>query len=232
MLVICMDEQIRRKFVGLKVTGQRFAISPEEKREKDLSLISYLNSIIENEMPDFTIADSHLVSSEQAPVIVNGDHVTYIFDSTNSLTVNDITDVSTVAFLYDRIYFAEQTIPYDLIGIESKDDLKLLLEPVTNDNTLVYSVIVAIYLLSAVFLFFILNIEIALISLIGMILSRNTYTFGQMYRIAPYAMTLTTVFFFIMDWLQIVVPFASFTALFVTLIVLYLTIIELRKADA
>lgn len=50
MLVICMDEQIRRKFVDLKVTGQRFAISPEEKREKDLSLISYLNSIIENEI--------------------------------------------------------------------------------------------------------------------------------------------------------------------------------------
>jgi len=36
MLVICMDEQIRRKFVDLKVTGQRFAISPKEKREKDL----------------------------------------------------------------------------------------------------------------------------------------------------------------------------------------------------
>jgi len=50
MLVLCMDEQIRRKFVDLKVTGQRFAISPDEKREKDLSLISYLNSIIENEI--------------------------------------------------------------------------------------------------------------------------------------------------------------------------------------
>ncbi len=43
-----MDEQTRKSFVELKVVGQRTTISPEEKRKKDISLISYLNSIIEN----------------------------------------------------------------------------------------------------------------------------------------------------------------------------------------
>lgn len=48
MLVICMDEQIKKEFAKLKVTGQRYAVSDEEKREKDILLISYLNSIIDN----------------------------------------------------------------------------------------------------------------------------------------------------------------------------------------
>ncbi len=45
-----MKDKIKKAFLELKVTGQRFAISPEEKREKDLSLISYLNSVIENKI--------------------------------------------------------------------------------------------------------------------------------------------------------------------------------------
>lgn len=45
-----MNNEIRKTFLELKVTGQRYAISPEEKREKDLSLITYLNSLIENKI--------------------------------------------------------------------------------------------------------------------------------------------------------------------------------------
>lgn len=187
--------------------------------------------VINNEMPDFTIKNNQLVSTEQAPIIYNGDQLTYIFDSTNSLTATDITDSSTVAFLSNGIYITGEFFSYDLIGIQSKSDLNILFEPITNSNTLIYTVLTAIYVSSAIVLFLVLNIEVALISLIGVLLSRKTYKFAQMYTIVPYTMTLTTVFFFIMDSLKIIVPFASFTALFVTLIVLYLTIIELRKTD-
>lgn len=43
-----MDEPMRKRFVELKVIGQRFNLSPKETSEKDISLISYLKSLIEN----------------------------------------------------------------------------------------------------------------------------------------------------------------------------------------
>lgn len=42
-----MDEQIRKHFIELKVTGQRFA-KTSEVREKDLQLIDYLKSVVDN----------------------------------------------------------------------------------------------------------------------------------------------------------------------------------------
>ncbi len=45
-----MNNEIRKTFLELKVTGQRFALSAEEKREIDVLLISYLNSLIEKEV--------------------------------------------------------------------------------------------------------------------------------------------------------------------------------------
>lgn len=42
-----MDEQIKKRFIELKTTGQRSAMTPEEK-EKDLQLIHYLKAVVEN----------------------------------------------------------------------------------------------------------------------------------------------------------------------------------------
>ena len=44
-----MNNQIRERFLELKVTGQRFTMDPQEKMSKDLQLIHYLKSVIENE---------------------------------------------------------------------------------------------------------------------------------------------------------------------------------------
>ena len=43
-----MDLKIRQHFSELKITGQRIMISPVEKKTKDLELIDYLKSVIEN----------------------------------------------------------------------------------------------------------------------------------------------------------------------------------------
>lgn len=45
-----MNGEIIKTFKELKVTGQRFGITPEEKRDKDITLISYLKSLIEEKM--------------------------------------------------------------------------------------------------------------------------------------------------------------------------------------
>lgn len=42
-----MDEKIRKCFIELKITGQRSAMTPEEKK-KDLQLIHYLKSVLKN----------------------------------------------------------------------------------------------------------------------------------------------------------------------------------------
>ncbi len=43
-----MNNQIRNRFTELKVIGQRCTMTPEETREKDLLLIHYLESVIDN----------------------------------------------------------------------------------------------------------------------------------------------------------------------------------------
>ena len=49
-----MDTQFKNRFLELKVTGQRFAISPEYKRKKDIKLIEYLKHALEhNEVVSF-----------------------------------------------------------------------------------------------------------------------------------------------------------------------------------
>lgn len=49
-----MNSEIKNKFLELKVTGQRFAISSEEKLKKDKQLINYLKSLLDNnEVTDF-----------------------------------------------------------------------------------------------------------------------------------------------------------------------------------
>ncbi|MBQ7290282.1 MAG: hypothetical protein IJW76_00970 [Clostridia bacterium] len=45
-----MDDKIRNLFLELKVTGQRSAISRENKREKDLQLVTHLKTFIENKI--------------------------------------------------------------------------------------------------------------------------------------------------------------------------------------
>ena len=49
-----MDEKIRDRFLELKVTGQRCAISQEEKTKRDRALILFLQSVLqENKEIDF-----------------------------------------------------------------------------------------------------------------------------------------------------------------------------------
>lgn len=43
-----MNNEIRNRFLKLKITGQRSAISIQDKRENDLKLIAYLKSLIDN----------------------------------------------------------------------------------------------------------------------------------------------------------------------------------------
>ena len=45
-----MNNEIRNRFLELKITGQRSAISIQDKRENDLKLIAYLKSLIENKV--------------------------------------------------------------------------------------------------------------------------------------------------------------------------------------
>ena len=41
-----MNEMIKKRFTELKIMGQRSAILPREKYEKDLQLIQYLKTLI------------------------------------------------------------------------------------------------------------------------------------------------------------------------------------------
>lgn len=42
-----MDNQIKNRFLSLKLTGQRSALSSTEKKEQDLQTIQYLQSVLD-----------------------------------------------------------------------------------------------------------------------------------------------------------------------------------------
>ncbi len=75
-----MNEMIKKRFTELKITGQRSAILPREKYEKDLQLIQYLKTlIVSKEVSEFedvgfcywNISDSYALTKDGYSLMCN-----------------------------------------------------------------------------------------------------------------------------------------------------------------
>lgn len=123
-----------------------------------------------------------------------------------------------------------QSMPYNMLGNATitKEDVLALIE--STNSILPFFIPITctmIYLFSAVGKF----IEISILALIGLLLKnilRKTLTYGQLWKLSAYSVTLPTIFFMIMDALKTVVPSGFFIYWFVSIIILVLTLKEVQ----
>lgn len=197
-----------------------------------------LQDTFKNDLPSFVIENGELVSDEPAPITVNKSDLTLVFDSTGTVTIDDAKASSNSVYMLknEMVYTLagqSQAIPYsvltdltltkeDLVEITSSmDSLLPIILPLTS---------IAIYLFSAIGKY----IGVSFLALIGLALKnmlRVELTYGQLWRLSAYSVTLPTIFFAIMEALKTFVPSGFFIYWLVAIIMLILVIKEIPSSD-
>ena len=193
-----------------------------------------IQNTIQNELPPFTIENSELTSEELAPITINQDDFTIMFDSTGTVTNEDARNTN------NSIYILKNELIYTFAG-QSQSLPYTFLEgtPLTKDNIMELTstmesilpifipiVLVIIYLFSIVGKF----IGVSFLALFGLILNntlRKNLKYGQLWRLSAYSITLPTIFFMIMEILRTIVPNGFFIQWFVAIIMLVLVLKEI-----
>jgi len=193
-----------------------------------------ITETIQDELPPFTIENGELLSDEPVPITINKSDFTFIFDSTGTLdqTAIDRAD-NTIFFLKDELVYSasgvSQSMPYSMLGniTITKDDLSELLTSVDSILPIMIPVTAAVvYIFSAVMKF----IEISIMALFGLALKNiigKKVSYGHLWRMSAYSVTLPTLFFTIMEALKTIVPSGFFIHWFVALIMLFLALKEI-----
>ena len=187
------------------------------------------------EFPDFEIKDGRLYSDEKLPVIINNDVATFHFDSTGSLSADDVTSPTGIDFgiLQDEFVIAadgeSQTIAYSMIpGLELTNETAS--NYIESAKSSLYIFIGLIILMMYLFTSAIFFLEITLLAYIcGIFISamNRKANFGQQWRIAAYSFTLAVTFFTFMNFIQVPVVGDVYVKWFITLMMIYLTIKEM-----
>lgn len=199
-----------------------------------MEAVSSSEDLIERKLPEFTIEDSALKSDLKEPKTINNGDFTIIFDSTGVIEEKDIVELdSTIAMLKHEVILSAggqtNSIPYTIIGDEkmTKNDILKLLDDASSALPIVISLLlIAIYLFSAAAKF----IEISILALFGLLLknlANKNLQYRHLWRMSAYSVTLSTVFFTIMAFLKVTVPYGFIVNWFVSSMFLLLAIKEI-----
>ena len=193
-----------------------------------------IKETVEKDLPSFTIENGELNSDETAPITVNKGNLTFIFDSTGTITKEAVTGSdNTIALLKNEWVYAAagqaQSFAYTLMGtttitdkdlsnfLSSMESMFPVMMPVTD---------VFMYLFSAALKF----IEVSLLALFGLFLQsmvNKTVQYRYLWRLSAYCVTLPTIFFTIMESIKTIVPGGLLIHWFVAIIMLMLTLKEI-----
>ncbi len=201
-----------------------------------MNSVEEITNSIENEFPDFYIEDGELHSEENKPLTIPGNDMVIQFDSTGTLTSEDIrSDQNTVALLKDEFVFVAggqvQTYDYSMLtGMTfSKQEITEYLAAADSFLIIVLLIMaIIIYLFSAGLRF----IEVSILALIGLLIKNmmnRKLQYRQTWRMSAYSITLSTIFFTIMASLQTVVPNGALISWLVGIVVLLLAIREVPQ---
>jgi len=192
-----------------------------------------VNHVMEN-LPDFEIKDAQLESSLEEPVYFDEGELTIIFDSTGTITESNIkSKFDSIGFLKNGVVFNfdgnVDTIEYKSIELYelSKSDIESAIHSVQSLVPLFY-VGMVIFILAGLFF------NVTILAVVGLIIRRAlqiSISYGQLWKLSAYAITLATVFFTIMSALQISIPFSGIINWAVFVIMLYLTLKEVKKDE-
>lgn len=185
------------------------------------------------DIPDFTIEKGELNSDQKAPIIINKNSFTIVFDSTGTANKEELADSNmALAMLKDEFMFVAggqvQSYSYSMAGdlTLTKEEAVSFLDSI--DSVLVIFIIImalVIYLFSTAVKF----IEVSVLALIGLLLrsiAGRRLQYRHLWRMAAYSVTLPTVFFAVMGVLQTTVPSGFMINWFVSIIILMLAIKE------
>lgn len=203
--------------------------------------IDAIQDSVENDFPSFQIANGELQTTsndneKEAPIIINKEDFTLIFDSTGTVKSNDIPkSKNTIAILKNDAFFSAsgqvQSLSYSMFNdfTITNEDLSDFLTSLNSSFVIIIPLYVLIIYIFAAGMKF---IEISILALFGLLLNKmlmKTIQYRHSWRLAAYSVTLPTIFFTIMEGLKTTVPNGAIINWFVGLIILYLTIKEIPQ---
>ncbi len=193
-----------------------------------------IQNSIENELPSFQITNGELQSDEKAPIIINKDGFTINFDSTGTVTIDDLSkNNEAIAILKNEAYFIAngqvQSFPYSIVKEVSitNDDVLSFFQSIDSSLVIIIPIMIAIIYVLTLGLNF---IQISVLALLGLVLTKmltRNIQYQHLWRISAYSVTLPTIFFTIMEGLKTAVPSGALINWFVAFIVLFLAIKEI-----
>ena len=196
--------------------------------------VDTIKEIVQKELPPFTIKNGELFSDEPVPLTINKNDFTFIFDSTGTINQAEIDRANDTIFILknELVYSASgvsQSMPYSMFGdiTITKDDLSSMLTSVDSILPITIPIVsLIVFLFSSLMKF----IEISILALFGIALINilsNKSSYGHLWRMSDYIVTLPTIFFTIMDALKTIVPNGFFIHWLVAIIILLLALKEL-----
>lgn len=198
--------------------------------------IKGFDQTLRDDLPDFQIIDGELTSESNEPIEIKKDQFIIILDATGAFGAEEIENKqNAIGILKDQFVFAangqSQSYEYSLLNMSiSKQELINLSKEFSQLLPIVITILIILMLLFGAFVKF---IEVTILALIGLALKNSLQrklNFKQLWILSAYASTLAAFFFFIMDWLQVIVPGGFLLNWFVHIIVLYLTIKEIPQS--
>jgi hypothetical protein len=200
--------------------------------------IRYTSALLKNEIPAFTIENGELHSSATQPIIINEHGLTIVFDSTGQMTKEEVERYGNAIGLlkHEAVLIANNETQYYNYTMFPAE-IKLTDQDVHTFIETLQSLLPVLVPLTFLFLYLFASaskfIGVSILAFIGLIL-RSTLDKKINYRhtwvMSAYAVTLSTVFFAIMEALQAVVPYAPFLHWFVSITVLFLAIKEIPSS--
>lgn len=192
-----------------------------------------IQNSIKNELPAFQISEGTLQSDEKAPIILNKNNLTIIFDSTGTANVAEVArSKDTIAILqHEAVFIANgqsQSLPYSMLSdmTFTNEDLQNMLSSIDSSLVIIIPImVIIIYILTSGLNF----VQISILAVLGLILKKlllRHLQYRHLWRISAYSITLPTFFFTIMEALKTTVPNGAIINWFVAYIVLFLAIKE------
>jgi Protein of unknown function (DUF1189) len=193
-----------------------------------------IKETVQKNLPPFTIENGELFSEETVPLTINKSDFTFIFDSTGTINQAKIDRANDTIFILknELVYSASgvsQSMPYSMFGdvTITKDDLSSMLTSVDSILPITIPIVsLIVFLFSSIMKF----IEVSILALFGLALKNilnKKSSYGQLWRMSAYSVTLPTLFFTIMDALKTVVPNGFFIHWLVAFIMLLLSLKEI-----
>ncbi len=201
--------------------------------------IQQFQTDLTDELPNFELRNSVLISDIEEPLYLDQDGNIIIFDSTGTLTREEIESQfdNALALLETEAILVTEGIAEafryrDLGNINvTKQQIEGMTETVVGLLPLIISIVVLIlYLVSTALKF----IGIFALTLFGLIMKKSSeavLSYKQIWILSAYAVTLPTTFFAIIDVLRIHIPFAFTLYWIVAVIMLFLIFKEIPKQN-